>query len=129
MTLRDLMGDGAPEVEVTGLAYRSTDVAPGTLFFCVPGFTADGHDFAPDAVQRGAGAPLHRVGSEVVPVGREARNAEEERPGSDVRAPVCEPRDLDLRGPVAHEVAQGHGGRDSRAASGATRARSSGTAA
>src|SRR5680860_1538802 len=56
MTLRDLMGDGAPEVEVTGLAYRSTDVAPGTLFFCVPGFTADGHDFAPDAVQRGAGA-------------------------------------------------------------------------
>lgn len=56
MTLRDLMGDGAPEVEVTGLAYRSTDVAPGTLFFCVPGFTADGHDFALDAVERGASA-------------------------------------------------------------------------
>jgi UDP-N-acetylmuramoyl-L-alanyl-D-glutamate--2,6-diaminopimelate ligase len=26
------------------------------VFFCVPGFTRDGHDFAPDAVARGAGA-------------------------------------------------------------------------
>jgi UDP-N-acetylmuramoyl-L-alanyl-D-glutamate--2,6-diaminopimelate ligase len=54
MTLRDLMGRAAPEVEVTGLAYSSQSVAPGTLFFCVPGFRADGHDFAPDAVARGA---------------------------------------------------------------------------
>ncbi|HEV3379262.1 MAG TPA: UDP-N-acetylmuramoyl-L-alanyl-D-glutamate--2,6-diaminopimelate ligase [Thermoleophilaceae bacterium] len=54
MTLRDLMGPAAPEVEVTGLAYSSQSVAPGTLFFCVPGFRADGHDFAPDAVARGA---------------------------------------------------------------------------
>src|SRR5947199_9796549 len=50
------MGDGAPEVEVSGLAYSSTSVTPGTLFFCVPGFTADGHDFAPQAVERGAAA-------------------------------------------------------------------------
>lgn len=56
MTLRDLMGNGAPEVEVTGLAYSSASVSPGTLFFCVPGFTADGHDFAADAVERGAAA-------------------------------------------------------------------------
>ena len=48
------MGSGAPEVEVTGLAYSSAAVRPGTLFFCVRGFTADGHDFAPDAVERGA---------------------------------------------------------------------------
>jgi len=54
MTLRDLMGNGAPDVEVTGLAYSSRSVTPGTLFFCVPGFRADGHDFAPDAVERGA---------------------------------------------------------------------------
>jgi UDP-N-acetylmuramoyl-L-alanyl-D-glutamate--2,6-diaminopimelate ligase len=54
MTLRDLMGNGAPEVEVSGLAYTSRSVAQGTLFFCVPGFRADGHDFAPDAVARGA---------------------------------------------------------------------------
>jgi UDP-N-acetylmuramoyl-L-alanyl-D-glutamate--2,6-diaminopimelate ligase len=57
MTLRELMGSAcpeAPEVEVSGLAYSSQSVAPGTLFFCVPGFRADGHDFAPDAVARGA---------------------------------------------------------------------------
>ncbi len=56
MTLRDLMGNGAPEVEVTGLAYSSTSASEGSLFFCVPGFTADGHDFAADAVRRGAAA-------------------------------------------------------------------------
>ena len=54
MTLRELMGNGAPEVEVSGLAYSSASVTPGTLFFCVPGFKVDGHDFAPDAVARGA---------------------------------------------------------------------------
>src|ERR687886_2673506 len=56
MTLRELMGNGAPEVEISGLAYSSASVAPGTLFFCVPGFRVDGHDFAPDAVARGAAA-------------------------------------------------------------------------
>src|SRR3712207_2369108 len=57
MTLRDLMGDAAaPEVEVSGLAYSSKSVTPGTLFFCVPGFKVDGHEFAPDAVERGAAA-------------------------------------------------------------------------
>src|SRR5215207_2961996 len=55
MTLRELLGDG-PEVEVSGLAYDNRAVVPGTLFFCVPGFTRDGHDFAPDAVARGAAA-------------------------------------------------------------------------
>ena len=56
MTLRELMGGDAPDVEITGLHYRSSDVRPGGLFFCVPGFRADGHDFAPDAVARGAAA-------------------------------------------------------------------------
>ena len=56
MTLRDLMGPGAPEVEISGLAYSSQSVTPGALFFCVPGFRSDGHDFAPDAVERGAAA-------------------------------------------------------------------------
>jgi UDP-N-acetylmuramoyl-L-alanyl-D-glutamate--2,6-diaminopimelate ligase len=41
-------------VEVSDLAYRSESATPGSLFFCVPGFTADGHDFAADAVARGA---------------------------------------------------------------------------
>jgi UDP-N-acetylmuramoyl-L-alanyl-D-glutamate--2,6-diaminopimelate ligase len=55
MTVRDLLGDG-PALEIGGLAYDNRAVEPGTLFFCVPGFTRDGHDFAPDAVARGAAA-------------------------------------------------------------------------
>ena len=55
MTLQELLGDGGA-VEVTGLAYDNRRVEPGTLFFCVPGFTRDGHDFAPDAIERGAAA-------------------------------------------------------------------------
>lgn len=54
MTLRELLGDGPADVPVTGLAYDNRAVEPGTVFFCVPGFTRDGHDFAPDAVARGA---------------------------------------------------------------------------
>src|SRR3954449_12885169 len=53
MTLRELLGDG-PDVVVTGLTFDNRLVAEGTLFFCVPGFTRDGHDFAADAVARGA---------------------------------------------------------------------------
>src|SRR5215218_7655830 len=56
MTLRDLLGDGPGDIEITGLAYDNGKVEPGTLFFCVPGFTRDGHDFAPDAIARGAAA-------------------------------------------------------------------------
>src|SRR5919198_6451138 len=57
MTLRDVLADpGAPAVEVTALAYDNRAVRPGAVFFCVPGFTRDGHDFAPDAVARGAAA-------------------------------------------------------------------------
>jgi UDP-N-acetylmuramoyl-L-alanyl-D-glutamate--2,6-diaminopimelate ligase len=48
----EIVGDG--EVEISGLAYDSRRVLPGTLFFCVPGHTADGHEFAPLAVQAGA---------------------------------------------------------------------------
>ena len=55
MTVRDLLGDG-PAVEIGGLAYDNRAVEPGTLFFCVPGFTRDGHEFASDAVARGAAA-------------------------------------------------------------------------
>ena len=78
MTLRELLqavGIAAPPdagtVPVTGLAYRSESVTPGALFFCVPGFVVDGHQFAPDAVQRGAVAlvcerPLGTAVPEVV---------------------------------------------------------------
>jgi UDP-N-acetylmuramoyl-L-alanyl-D-glutamate--2,6-diaminopimelate ligase len=59
MTLREVLGAAArdvPPVDVTALAYDNRLVTPGTLFFCVPGFTRDGHDFAPDAIARGASA-------------------------------------------------------------------------
>jgi UDP-N-acetylmuramoyl-L-alanyl-D-glutamate--2,6-diaminopimelate ligase len=47
---------GDPEVEITGLAYDSRRVREGSLFFCYPGSVADGHQFAPLAVQAGAAA-------------------------------------------------------------------------
>jgi UDP-N-acetylmuramoyl-L-alanyl-D-glutamate--2,6-diaminopimelate ligase len=43
-------------LEITGLAYDSRAVAQGSLFFCVSGFQSDGHDFAVEALARGAAA-------------------------------------------------------------------------
>jgi UDP-N-acetylmuramoyl-L-alanyl-D-glutamate--2,6-diaminopimelate ligase len=43
-------------VEISDLAYDTRHVRPGSLFFCVPGARADGHDFAAEAVARGAAA-------------------------------------------------------------------------
>jgi UDP-N-acetylmuramoyl-L-alanyl-D-glutamate--2,6-diaminopimelate ligase len=55
MLLADVLGiPDAPPVEISDLAYDNRRAGPGTLFFCVPGFTRDGHDFAPDAIARGA---------------------------------------------------------------------------
>ena len=56
MNLHEVMGQGPEDVEIADLAYDNRSVRPGTLFFCVPGFTRDGHDFAADAVARGAAA-------------------------------------------------------------------------
>ncbi|HWF35656.1 MAG TPA: UDP-N-acetylmuramoyl-L-alanyl-D-glutamate--2,6-diaminopimelate ligase [Solirubrobacteraceae bacterium] len=56
----------ATGVEVANLAYDTRRVSPGTLFFCVRGFTRDGHDFAADAVAAGAVALV--VEREVVDV-------------------------------------------------------------
>jgi UDP-N-acetylmuramoyl-L-alanyl-D-glutamate--2,6-diaminopimelate ligase len=56
MNLREVMGEGPADVEVTALAYDSRQAGPGTLFFCVSGFQSDGHDYAPQAVENGAAA-------------------------------------------------------------------------
>src|SRR5881227_978037 len=45
---------GRAPVDVRDLAYDARAVGPGSLFFCVPGAVADGHDFASEAVERGA---------------------------------------------------------------------------
>lgn len=49
-TLVDRQGDA----EITGLAHDSRAVNQGDLFFCVPGANHDGHEFAPEALDRGA---------------------------------------------------------------------------
>lgn len=49
-----LVGDGA--ADVGALTLSSDEVTPGTLFACVPGSRADGHNFAPAALAAGASA-------------------------------------------------------------------------
>jgi UDP-N-acetylmuramoyl-L-alanyl-D-glutamate--2,6-diaminopimelate ligase len=48
----DVVGGAA--VEIRELAYDAREVARGSLFFCIRGATADGHDFAAEAVGGGA---------------------------------------------------------------------------
>ena len=47
---------GDATVEIGDLAYDSRKASPGTLFFCVRGEKADGHEFAPRVVAEGAAA-------------------------------------------------------------------------
>lgn len=58
--LRNLLSDAdvlvGESVEVEGLAYDSRKVVPKDAFFCIPGLQSDGHDFAREAVSRGATA-------------------------------------------------------------------------
>src|SRR5215216_3096238 len=48
--------EGDPDTDITSLAYDSSRVQTGALFFCVRGQRADGHEFAPAALERGAAA-------------------------------------------------------------------------
>jgi UDP-N-acetylmuramoyl-L-alanyl-D-glutamate--2,6-diaminopimelate ligase len=48
----DVVGDGV--LEIRELAYDAREVPRDSLFFCVPGAQADGHDFAAEALERGA---------------------------------------------------------------------------
>ena len=49
---------GDPRVDVRSVVHDSRAVQPGALFCSIPGATADGHDFAPAAVNAGAVACL-----------------------------------------------------------------------
>jgi len=53
---------GDTALEVAGLAYDSRQVQPGFLFVAIRGFHADGHDFIPDALSRGAVAVVAEAG-------------------------------------------------------------------
>jgi UDP-N-acetylmuramoyl-L-alanyl-D-glutamate--2,6-diaminopimelate ligase len=47
----------SPEnIAVTGIAYASHEVVRGDVFFCVPGLKSDGHQYAHEAIERGATA-------------------------------------------------------------------------
>jgi UDP-N-acetylmuramoyl-L-alanyl-D-glutamate--2,6-diaminopimelate ligase len=46
--------EGAAELDVRAIAYDSRMAAPGSLFVAIGGFHRDGHEFAADAVKRGA---------------------------------------------------------------------------
>jgi UDP-N-acetylmuramoyl-L-alanyl-D-glutamate--2,6-diaminopimelate ligase len=85
MTLEELIGSGpggrlvptdatTADPVITSIVHRASDAGPGALFCALPGLRADGHDFAAEAVARGAAAamverPLPGLGAPQVVVG------------------------------------------------------------
>jgi UDP-N-acetylmuramoyl-L-alanyl-D-glutamate--2,6-diaminopimelate ligase len=58
----------AAPLQIADLAYDTRAVSPGSLFFCVPGATVDGHELAPRALAAGAVAlVVERVVDVAVP--------------------------------------------------------------
>ena len=47
---------GSAQGEISALVQSSAQAGPGAMFVCIQGYTADGHDFLPDAYRRGARA-------------------------------------------------------------------------
>lgn len=73
-------GSVTADAVISGITYRSARVVVGDAFFCVPGFVHDGHDFAAEAVRRGAAAvvaerPVAGTGDVPVALVRDARVA------------------------------------------------------
>ena len=65
MLLHDLLGGvdvlervGDTDVEIVSVTHDSRQTRPGDLFCCIRGATADGHRFAPEAIDAGASALL-----------------------------------------------------------------------
>jgi UDP-N-acetylmuramoyl-L-alanyl-D-glutamate--2,6-diaminopimelate ligase len=63
MKLSELLGPlpeyrvaGRTDIEITDVVYDSRKADEGAVFFCIKGLEADGHDYAPAAVERGARA-------------------------------------------------------------------------
>ncbi len=61
---------GSTDVEITGIAYDSRKVQPGSLFVCIKGYQSDGHLYTKSAVERGAAAIVcqDEIGGVNVPV-------------------------------------------------------------
>ncbi|MEB3100634.1 UDP-N-acetylmuramoyl-L-alanyl-D-glutamate--2,6-diaminopimelate ligase [Ferviditalea candida] len=59
--------EGRGEVQVTGIQADSRKVQPGDLFICISGLVSDGHQYAGDAVSKGAAALVaeHAVDADV----------------------------------------------------------------
>lgn len=56
--LENEMDDIERDPWVTGIETDSRKVSPGNLFICIRGYTVDGHEFAEDAVSKGAVAVI-----------------------------------------------------------------------
>ena len=63
MKLKELLKDievlktaADPETEITGVAYDSRKVTPGSLFVAISGFATDGNKYIPMALEKGAAA-------------------------------------------------------------------------
>ena len=73
MRLRDLLENadyeciqGTVDAEVSAVIYDSRKVVPGCLFICIEGAKYDGHEYAAEAVEKGAGVLLvSRVSEEI----------------------------------------------------------------
>ncbi len=56
VSVEKIIGNG--EVNISGITFDSREVKAGYLFICISGFKADGHDYAEEAVNKGAVALL-----------------------------------------------------------------------
>ena len=72
MKLKDLLADvevrafcGDEQKEITSVAYDSRKVERGSLFICIRGLSADGHDFIQNAIEKGAVAIVAEEAPEV----------------------------------------------------------------
>ena len=76
MLLRELLTEvqarylmGGEETEVKSLSIDSREAEPGTVFICIPGAVYDGHEFAAQAVEKGAAALVTERPKEALPEG------------------------------------------------------------
>lgn len=51
---KELVNCDDTSIDIKGIAYNSKRVKPGYIFICLPGEHVDGHEFAEDAVNKGA---------------------------------------------------------------------------